>query len=53
MQRFKSLTAKFLLISSVMLALVAAFIAATYLFTKRMEGEAKRVNLAGRKGRSC
>ncbi len=33
---------------SIMLAFIAAYITATYIFTHHMEGEAVRINLAGR-----
>ena len=33
---------------SIMLAFIAVYITATYIFTHHMEGEAKRINLAGR-----
>ncbi|MBI4685091.1 MAG: GAF domain-containing protein [Nitrospirae bacterium] len=48
MLRFRSLTAKFVFIGSIMLVFIAAYITATYIFTHYMKGEAKRINLAGR-----
>ncbi len=48
MLRFRSLTAKFIFISSIMLAFIAAYITAGYIFTHHMKGEAVRINLAGR-----
>ena len=48
MFKFKSLTAKFVFMGSIMLAFIAAYITATYVFTHHMEGEAKRINLARR-----
>ena len=48
MLKFRSLTAKFVFIDSIAFAFIAAYIAATYVFTHHMEGEAKRINLARR-----
>jgi len=48
MFRFRSLTAKFIFMGIIVLASIAAYITATYVFTHHMEGEAKRINLAGR-----
>ncbi|MCL4475618.1 MAG: ATP-binding protein [Nitrospirae bacterium] len=48
MLRFKSLTAKFIFISFIMLAFLAVYISAGYIFTHHIDGEARRINLAGR-----
>lgn len=48
MFRFRSLTAKFIFIGSILLAFIAAYITAGYIFTHHMQGEAERINLAGR-----
>ena len=48
MLRFKSLTAKFIFISFIMLAFLAVYITAGYIFTHHIDGEARRINLAGR-----
>ena len=48
MLRFRSLTAKFVFMGSIMLVFIAAYINATDIFTHHMEGESKRINLAGK-----
>ncbi len=48
MLRFKSLTSKFIFISIIMLIFIALYITQGYIFTHEMEGEARRINLAGR-----
>ena len=47
MFKFKSLTAKFIFISSIMLTFLSAFVFASYLFTHHIKGEAEKINLAG------
>ncbi|TAN43918.1 MAG: PAS domain S-box protein [Nitrospirae bacterium] len=48
MLKFRSLTAKFIFISLIMIAFFAAFVIATYVFSHHIDDEAKRLNLAGR-----
>lgn len=48
MLKFKSLTAKFVFMGSIMLIFIGSYITSTYIFTHYIEGEAKRINLAGR-----
>jgi signal transduction histidine kinase len=48
MFRFKSLTSKFIFLGIALLAFIAIYITATYIFTHHMKGEAARINLAGR-----
>ena len=45
---FKSLTTKCLFISIILLTFLAVFIIASFKFTHLMEGEARRINFAGR-----
>jgi signal transduction histidine kinase/nitrate/nitrite-specific signal transduction histidine kinase len=47
MLKFKSLTAKFIFISSIMVTFLAIYVAAGFIFTHHMKGEAARINLAG------
>ncbi len=48
MLKFKSLTAKFILIGAIMVTFVTAYITASYVFTHHMKGDAARINIAGR-----
>ena len=45
--KFKSLTAKFILMGSVMLTFLAIYIASGYIFTHHISDEGTRINLAG------
>lgn len=47
MYRFKSLTAKLLLMGMTVLAAISIYIYAGYRFTSHIEGEATRINMAG------
>ena len=46
MPKFKSITARFTFISAFMFLSVAGYIASTYFFTRHIEGEVTRINLA-------
>jgi signal transduction histidine kinase len=48
MNASRSLTAKFVFIGAITLSFLAVSIAQSYVFTHRMEGMARRINLAGR-----
>ncbi|MEK6693011.1 MAG: GAF domain-containing protein [Nitrospirota bacterium] len=48
MFRFRSITSKFIFISAILLSFLTAFVIASFIFTRHMEGEAKRINLAGK-----
>jgi len=48
MLKFKSLTAKFIFISLIMIAVLAVYFYADFRFTHHMKGEATRINIAGR-----
>ncbi|MDI6745341.1 MAG: hypothetical protein QMD07_08200 [Thermodesulfovibrionales bacterium] len=48
MFKFKSITAKFIFISGIMLAFLAVYIYADFRFTQHMKGEARRMNLISR-----
>ena len=48
MFRFKSLTAKFILISVIFIALISILTYASFVFTHHIKGEATRINLAGK-----
>ncbi|MBI5213561.1 MAG: hypothetical protein HY957_09395 [Nitrospirae bacterium] len=45
--RFKSLAAKFILTSAIILSLVAVYLCMDYRFTHHIKGEATKVNIAG------
>ena len=45
--KFKSLTAKFIFISSIIVTFLAVYVYAGFVFTHHMKGEATRINLAG------
>ena len=47
MPRFKSLTAKFIFISAIVVLFLAIYVYAGFVFTRHMKGEASRVNHAG------
>lgn len=48
MFHFRSITSKFIFISIILLSFLTAFVIAGFIFTRHIEGEAKRINLAGR-----
>ncbi|MDP2279588.1 MAG: HAMP domain-containing protein, partial [Nitrospirota bacterium] len=48
MLKFKSLTAKFIFISLIMVAVLAVYFYEDFRFTHHMKGEAVRINIAGR-----
>ena len=48
MLRFKSLTAKFIFISSIIVAVLAVYFYVDFRFTHHIKGEAARINIAGR-----
>ena len=48
MLKFKSLTAKFIFISSIMVTFLAVYVYAGFVFTHHIKDEATRINVAGR-----
>jgi len=46
--RFKSLTSKFIFVSIIMLSFLIVYLYASFSFTHLIDGEARRINLAGR-----
>lgn len=48
MNGFKSITAKYLVISLVLLACMGIYVYAGFLFTQHLKGDEKKINLAGR-----
>lgn len=48
MLRFRPLTAKFILIGLVIVAVLAVYFHADFRFMRQMQGEAARINMAGR-----